>query len=196
MLLPHPSEGYPPTLCIVKKRLWVAHCVGCQSVHLARHVLVQCLLSCCMLTVLCKSLCLHKTSTPLTERPVAALDTLSSCRCIMDSELLQPACNSKQSARTIRQVVCAPNTFELIAPVRAGFWSCIEAIMSSEDLVLDRKVRDWVVVPLTLCILLMMLLRQYVSKVRFCTVCSCKMHAIQPRILTITRVADTGKSFC
>ncbi len=38
--------------------------------------------------------------------------------------------------------------------------------MSSEDLVLDRKVRDWVVVPLTLCILLMMLLRQYVSKVR------------------------------
>ncbi|DBA83842.1 TPA: hypothetical protein ACH3X1_006357 [Trebouxia sp. C0004] len=37
--------------------------------------------------------------------------------------------------------------------------------MSSEDLVLDRKVRDWVVVPLTLCILLMMLLRQYVSKI-------------------------------
>lgn len=37
--------------------------------------------------------------------------------------------------------------------------------MSSEDLVLDRKVRDWVVVPLTLCILLMMLLRQYVAKV-------------------------------
>ena len=41
----------------------------------------------------------------------------------------------------------------------------IEATMASEDLVLDRKVRDWVVVPLTLCILLMMLLRQYVSKV-------------------------------
>ena len=91
-------------------------------------------------------------------------------------------------------VVCA-NTFELITPVRADF-RCIEAIMSSEDLVLDRKVRDWVVVPLTLCILLMMLLRQYVSKVRFCTVCSSKMHAIDPRILTFTRVADTGKSFC
>ena len=44
---------------------------------------------------------------------------------------------------------------------------CItEAYMASEDLVLDRKVRDWVVVPLTLCILLMMLLRQYVAKVR------------------------------
>ena len=38
--------------------------------------------------------------------------------------------------------------------------------MPSEDLVLDRKVRDWVVVPLTLCILLMMVLRQYVAKVR------------------------------
>ncbi len=68
--------------------------------------------------------------------------------------------------------------------------------MASEDLVLDRKVRDWVVVPLTLCILLMMLLRQYVSKVRICTVCSCETQAIHPRILTITRVADIGKSFC
>lgn len=54
--------------------------------------MVQCLLSCCMLTLVCKSLCLHKTSTSLTERPVAALDTLSSCRCIMDIELLQPCC--------------------------------------------------------------------------------------------------------
>ena len=43
-----------------------------------------------------------------------------------------------------------------------------EASMAGEELVLDRKVRDWVVVPLTLCILLMMLLRQYVAKV-----CSC-----------------------
>ncbi len=68
--------------------------------------------------------------------------------------------------------------------------------MSSEDLVLDRKVRDWVVVPLTLCILLMMLLRQYVSKVRICTVRCSEMHAIHPRSLTITRVADTGKPFC
>ena len=68
--------------------------------------------------------------------------------------------------------------------------------MSSEDLVLDRKVRDWVVVPLTLCILLMMLLRQYVSKVRTCTVRCSEMHAIHPRSLTITRVADTGKPFC
>jgi len=61
---------------------------------------------------------------------------------------------------------CTPNTCELITQVRAGLGSCVEATMSSEDLVLDRKVRDWVVVPLTLCILLMMLLRQYVSKVR------------------------------
>ena len=68
--------------------------------------------------------------------------------------------------------------------------------MSSEDLVLDRKVRDWVVVPLTLCILLMMLLRQYVSKVSICTGCSSAMHAIHPRILMITRDADIGKSFC
>ena len=43
---------------------------------------------------------------------------------------------------------------------------CKRSYMASEDLVLDRKVRDWVVVPLTLCILLMMLLRQYVAKVR------------------------------
>lgn len=69
--------------------------------------------------------------------------------------------------------------------------------MSSEDLVLDRKVRDWVVVPLTdKNILLMMLLRQYVSKVRICTVRCSEMHAIHPRSLTITRVADTGKPFC
>ena len=77
---------------------------------------------------------------------------------------------NNETARTIRQIVpvlwCTPNTLELIKRVRAGFRSCTEATMSSEDLVLDRKVRDWVVVPLTLCILLMMLLRQYVSKVR------------------------------
>ena len=30
---------------------------------------------------------------------------------------------------------------------------------------MDQQVRDWVVVPLTLCILLMMVLRQYATKV-------------------------------
>ena len=61
--------------------------------------------------------------------------------------------------------------------------------MASEDLVLDRKVRDWVVVPLTLCILLMMLLRQYVSKVcnlHFCHVCS--------RVSVVA--ADVGQPLC
>lgn len=33
------------------------------------------------------------------------------------------------------------------------------------DLVLDRDVRDWVLVPLTLSIFLMMLIRQYVTQV-------------------------------
>ncbi len=37
--------------------------------------------------------------------------------------------------------------------------------MAGADLVLDQQVRDWVVVPLTLCILLMMVLRQYATKV-------------------------------
>ncbi|KAK9815644.1 hypothetical protein WJX72_007320 [[Myrmecia] bisecta] len=37
--------------------------------------------------------------------------------------------------------------------------------MVSPDLVLDREVRDWVLVPLTLSIMLMMLLRQYVHQV-------------------------------
>ena len=37
--------------------------------------------------------------------------------------------------------------------------------MAGADLVLDQQVRDWVVIPLTLCILLMMVLRQYATKV-------------------------------
>lgn len=36
--------------------------------------------------------------------------------------------------------------------------------MGYHDLVLDRQVRDWVLVPLTLVVVLMMLLRQYVAK--------------------------------
>ena len=32
-----------------------------------------------------------------------------------------------------------------------------------QHLVLDRDVRDWVLVPLTLCIALMMLMRQYAT---------------------------------
>ena len=34
------------------------------------------------------------------------------------------------------------------------------------ELVLDREVRDWVLLPLTACVLLMQLLRQYVTQVR------------------------------
>lgn len=34
------------------------------------------------------------------------------------------------------------------------------------ELVLDREVRDWVLLPLTVCVLLMQLLRQYVTQVR------------------------------
>lgn len=33
------------------------------------------------------------------------------------------------------------------------------------ELVLDREVRDWVLLPLTACVLLMQLLRQYVTQV-------------------------------
>lgn len=35
----------------------------------------------------------------------------------------------------------------------------------SSDLVLDRDVRDWVLVPLTVSIFLMMLIRQYATQV-------------------------------
>lgn len=38
---------------------------------------------------------------------------------------------------------------------------------AQEDLMLDRDVRDWVLVPLTLSIFLMMLIRQYVTQVSF-----------------------------
>ena len=38
-------------------------------------------------------------------------------------------------------------------------------MVSQNDLVLDRDVRDWVLVPLTLSIFLMMLIRQYVTQV-------------------------------
>ncbi len=37
----------------------------------------------------------------------------------------------------------------------------------SSDLVLDRDVRDWVLVPLTVSIFLMMLIRQYATQVAF-----------------------------
>ena len=37
--------------------------------------------------------------------------------------------------------------------------------MAASDLVLDRDVRDWVLIPLTVSIFLMMLIRQYVSQV-------------------------------
>lgn len=67
-------------------------------------------------------------------------------------------------ARTLRQTRLVLCTFTA-APFANDLRHVSEASMASEELVLDRKVRDWVVVPLTLCILLMMLLRQYVSKV-------------------------------
>ena len=35
-----------------------------------------------------------------------------------------------------------------------------------EQIVLDRDVRDWVLVPLTMSIVLMMLIRQYATQVR------------------------------
>ena len=38
--------------------------------------------------------------------------------------------------------------------------------MVQSDLVLDSAVRDWVLLPLTLSVALMMVLRQYMSKVR------------------------------
>ena len=38
-------------------------------------------------------------------------------------------------------------------------------MVAQGDLVLDRDVRDWVLVPLTLSIFLMMLIRQYVTQV-------------------------------
>lgn len=40
-------------------------------------------------------------------------------------------------------------------------------VMAGAELVLDREVRDWVLLPLTACVLLMQLLRQYVAQVRF-----------------------------
>ena len=38
--------------------------------------------------------------------------------------------------------------------------------MAASDLVLDRDVRDWVLIPVTVAIFLMMLIRQYISQVR------------------------------
>ena len=38
-------------------------------------------------------------------------------------------------------------------------------MVTQDDLVLDRDVRDWVLVPLTVSIFLMMLIRQYVTQV-------------------------------
>jgi hypothetical protein len=40
----------------------------------------------------------------------------------------------------------------------------------SHDIVLDRDVRDWVLVPLTASIFLMMLIRQYATQAR-CRLC-------------------------
>ena len=37
--------------------------------------------------------------------------------------------------------------------------------MGAQDILLDRDVRDWVLVPLTLSIMLMMLIRQYATQV-------------------------------
>ncbi len=37
--------------------------------------------------------------------------------------------------------------------------------MGAQDIMLDRDVRDWVLVPLTLSIMLMMLIRQYATQV-------------------------------
>lgn len=39
------------------------------------------------------------------------------------------------------------------------------------ELVLDQAVRDWVLIPLTLSVVLMMVLRQYISKVRHDQTC-------------------------
>jgi hypothetical protein len=39
--------------------------------------------------------------------------------------------------------------------------------MLSQDLVIDRDVRNWVLIPLTLSVFLLMLLRQYASVVSF-----------------------------
>lgn len=70
--------------------------------------------------------------------------------------------------------------------------------MASEDLVLDRKVRDWVVVPLTLCILLMMLLRQYVAKVRANAPVACHSDLAAPVVAshsaTLQMLANPGSS--
>ncbi len=38
--------------------------------------------------------------------------------------------------------------------------------MVSQDLVLDRDVRDWVLIPLTVSVILMKLLQQYAVKVK------------------------------
>ena len=75
--------------------------------------------------------------------------------------MLASACK----ARTLRQILSMRYTFIDKRSADPTISHNREASMASEELVLDRKVRDWVVVPLTLCILLMMLLRQYVSKV-------------------------------
>lgn len=72
--------------------------------------------------------------------------------------------SSPCKARTIRHTPSGPICWQTVRFSNDLRHVC-EASMASEELVLDRKVRDWVVVPLTLCILLMMLLRQYVSKV-------------------------------
>ena len=37
--------------------------------------------------------------------------------------------------------------------------------MAGGDLVIDQEVRNWVLIPLTICVMLLMLLRQYLSVV-------------------------------
>jgi len=53
--------------------------------------------------------------------------------------------------------------FARVESVPFHLFSFLNATLEMQHLVLDRDVRDWVLVPLTLCIALMMLMRQYAT---------------------------------
>ena len=61
--------------------------------------------------------------------------------------------------------------------------------MAASDLVLDRDVRDWVLIPVTLSLFLMMLIRQYVTQV--CSSCdACVAGApVNPHLISVVAQA-------
>ena len=65
----------------------------------------------------------------------------------------------KKKKKTSLFVACFFARVESLLFIPSSFISTTEM----QHLVLDRDVRDWVLVPLTLCIALMMLMRQYAT---------------------------------